>query len=357
MNILETLYEKPPTVPRVQERKVHIGSPNTLLLGCKGAGKTTLILDYLSTLNQGSYLYIDGDDLRLRGILGDLDIETFYRQKELQLLVVDNYPNSLALPKGCNLLLSSCDLSLQVNGLETLHVDYLDFEEFIAFGRGSVSPEHVFNLFTNHGRHPGAVHLHDTPWLKYLQNQLCLSLGDANQFALFRHIAKSQSKPLSLYRLYTQLKPRMKISKDTLYETAALFERYGLVYFIPKWQAPKTPKKLFLRDFALKSAITFEKDFLKRFENIVLCELAKDSGEIFYTDKLDFYLPQSSLGIACIPFLPPELILRRFSGMLEHLKTLQISHFTVLTLGNEGSGNKDGIECEIIPFWEWALRQ
>lgn len=357
MDILETLYEKPPTLLKFNERKVHIEHPNTLLLGPSGAGKTTLILDYLSTLKDGAYLYIDVNDLRLEGNISELDLGSFYHQNNLELLVIDNYCDSIALPNGCNLLLGSSDLSLHVKGFEILHVDYLDFEEFIAFSKGSVLPQHIFNLFANHGRHPGAVHLQDSSWVEYLQNQLCLHLSNQSTLTLFRQISLFQSKPLSLNNLYSQLKKEMKISKDTLYETTSSLQRHGLIHFVPKWQAPKTPKKFYLSDFAIKNAITFEKDFLKRFENIVFCELTKNYDEIFYSQKLDFYLPQNSLGIVCIPFLPPELILRRFHGMLEHLKSLKISNLTVLTLGNEGEGKGDGIDCEIIPFWDWALRQ
>lgn len=357
MDILETLYEKPPALSKFQERKVHIEHPNTLLLGPKGSGKTTLILDFLSTLEAGSYLYVDENDLRLDGNLANLDLASFYHQNTLKLLVIDNYSSSVSLPNGCNLLLGSSDLSLHVKGMETLRVDYLDFEEFIAFSKGSVSPQHMFNLFANHGRHPGAVHLHDSQWVDYLQNQLCLHFANQSTLTLFKRMAHFQSKSLSLNGLYNELKKDMKISKDTLYETASFFEQHGLVHFVPKWQAPKTPKKLYLSDFSIKNAITFEKDFLKRFENIAFCELAKNHDEIFYSQKLDFYLPQNSHGIVCIPFLPPELILRRFYGMLEHLKNLKISSLTVLTLGNEGEGKRDGIDCEIIPFWDWALRQ
>lgn len=357
MDILETLYEKPPTLSRFQERKVHIEHPNTLLLGPSGAGKTTLILDYLKNFKQEQFLYIDGNDLRLSEDIASLDLASFYEKNGLELLVIDNYNSSITLPKECNLILSSSDSSLHVKGLETLHVDYLDFEEFIAFAKGSVSPQHVFNLYANHGRHPGAIHLQETQWLEYLQNQVSLSCGDTNTLYLFKKITLLQSKPLSLHRLYTELKEKIKISKDTLYASSSYFQKHGLIHYLPKWQAPKTPKKLYLNDFALKNALSFERDFIRRFENIVFCELAKNHNEIFYSQKLDFYLPQSQTGIICIPFLPPELILRRFGGMLEHLKNLNISNLTVLTLGNEGEGKRDGIECEIIPFWDWALRQ
>ncbi len=42
-----------------------------------------------------------------------------------------------------------------------------------------------------------------------------------------------------------------------------------MLFLIEKYGSPKSSKKLFLIDFALKNALTFKKEFLKRFENMV----------------------------------------------------------------------------------------
>ncbi|MBE0495885.1 MAG: ATP-binding protein [Campylobacterales bacterium] len=357
MNALEALYEKPPLFHHFHDRKVRIETPNTLVIGPKGAGKTALLLDYLSTLSPGSFLYISLQDVRLdHDTLSDA-LASFCSAHQLTLLAIDNYTPTLTLPEGIPLLLSSNDHALHLPGFTRLWVDTLDFEEFIAFSKGAASSEHLFNLYANHGRSPASTTLGEAELFVYLQTSLLLDLYDPLLVILFRHMALSQSRPLSLHRLYTALKPHLKLSKDSLYGAAALFERKSLMHFVPKFDAPKTPKKVYLNDFALKNALTFEKDFLRRFENIVFCELLKKHASVYYTSVVDFYLPLAQEALVCIPFLPPELVLRRFGGMVEHLRTLGIKKLTVLSVGNEGGGEKEGVECEIVPFWEWALQR
>ncbi len=115
-------------------------------------------------------------------------------------------------------------------------------------------------------------------------------------------------------------------------------------------------KKFYFMDFALKNALTFKKDFLKRFENIVFSELIKKEWQFFYTEHIDFYVPNENLAIICIPFLPAELIKRRFSKLKNELLSLHVKDLQVVTVGNEGGFVQNGINCEIIPFWQWAMR-
>ncbi len=356
MDALEALYEKPPVSHHFHDRKVSITRANTLLLGPRGSGKTALMLEYLSTLEAGSFLYVDLHDLRLNLSTLSSSLEAFCHHYPITLLAVDNYLPALSLPEHVPLLLSTTDTTLRYKKLEVLWVDMLDFEEFIAFSKRTLSSEHLFNLYANHGRSPVSVIQEEAPLLHHLQTTLKLELEEEQLVALFIKLALFQSRPLSLHHLYTTLKPTMKLSKDTLYSASALFQARGLLHLVPKYDAPKTPKKVYFNDFALKNALTFEKDFLRRFENIVFCELIKRRTEVFYTPRVDFYLPQTKEALACIPFLPPELILRRFSGMISHLKELGAHTLTVLSVGNEGGGEKEGVRCEILPFWEWALQ-
>ncbi|MDR2342165.1 MAG: ATP-binding protein, partial [Campylobacteraceae bacterium] len=69
-----------------------------------------------------------------------------------------------------------------------------------------------------------------------------------------------------------------------------------------------------------------------------------------------FYLPKRSLAILCIPFLQPEFINRRFKKLLNELRMLGVTTLQVITLGNEGKYKDEGLTCELIPFWEWAMR-
>ena len=144
------LYEKPPTLTNFNTRKVQITHSNILLCGANGSGKTTLILDFLQEVK--NYLYIDLNDLRLNLQKIQSNLESFLKDKNIELLVIENYKSDFKLPSHVELIVSSNDNSLYIEGLEKIHLDMLDFEEFISFRKGSLSPETLFGLFVQHGR-------------------------------------------------------------------------------------------------------------------------------------------------------------------------------------------------------------
>jgi predicted AAA+ superfamily ATPase len=100
--------------------------------------------------------------------------------------------------------------------------------------------------------------------------------------------------------------------------------------------------------------LSFEKDFIKRFENIIFLELLKRGYKVSFTDIFDFYLEGESRVIFSIPFLPINLIetkLERFHGHFENfgVKTVQ-----VVTMELEKVYEQDGITFELIPFVSFA---
>ena len=356
MESLEILFEKPPIVENINDRKVRINHPNTLLVGPSGSGKSTILIDFLSTKEPHSFLYINLNDLRVlkEGLFEKLEI--FYKKHNLSLLAIDNLFEKPNFNTKLNLIATSQDSTLIVDGLEKVKVDMLDFEEFIAFSK-DLPIKTLFNLYAKYGRSPKTLSLPQSKIISFLQENLQLALKDELLIKIFTKFSSYQSTPTSYFQIYKELKNSCKISKDRLYKSVDFLESISFLHFVPKFDSPKSAKKIYLNNFALKSALVFKKDFLKRFENIIFCELIALNEDIFYTNRLDFYLPSQKRAIVAIPFLPPELIIRRFKSLLPHLKELGVEILTVLTVGNEGSGAKDGIRCEIIPFWEWALRQ
>ncbi|NLC27737.1 MAG: ATP-binding protein, partial [Campylobacteraceae bacterium] len=216
MDILESLYEKPPHALHILDRKVRIKGPNTLLIGPKNAGKTTLIVDYLSALSSKTYLYVDLNDLRIKKEDLANNLFTFYQKHNLSLLVIDNYEKAFPLNSSMQVLLSSDDHSLQIDGLDTLFLDALDFEEFIAFSKAA-SIESLFNLYANYGRQPEATFLHESQLLAFLQSKLRLELYEPSLLEIFCFMATYQSRPVSLHHIYKNLKASIRLSKDKLY--------------------------------------------------------------------------------------------------------------------------------------------
>ncbi len=352
MEILETLHDKPPILSNFIPRKYKITHDKTFLLGAKKSGITSIILDFLSNLDKKSYLYIDLHDIRIKNY-NFSKLHEFVKKSSIKYLIVENFTHEFDLPNVKNIILSSHDQTLSIHGFFKMGIYGLDFEEFIAFTQRNYNVEHIFKLYANLGVLPKSIYLNEYENKIYLQEVLKLSLSDEIAQNLFYILAKNQANAYSLFSAYNELKPLMKLSKDKLYKMALKLENLGFVSLVEKFNSPKSPKKIYLNNFAYKNAITHEKDFNKRFENMVFCELKNQ--QIYYTDKLHFYLPKKHQAILVIPFLPPELIKRRFKKILSSLKDLQITSLKVITLGNEGHDKQDGILCEIVPFWEWAL--
>lgn len=354
MKLLENLYEKPPKISHFFGRKYHITSPKTLLIGMRKSGISSIIIDFLSTLKSSAYMYINLDDPRVaQEELKNLDI--FVKREKISHVVIENFTKGFKLPDAQNIILSSHDKSLHVKEFDRLEVEPLSFEEFIGFQQRHFNTEHLFNLFTNSGRLPKSQVFNEYENSIYLQNVLHSTLQDEIQYKLFCYFALHQSQPISLFQAYQSLKKEIKISKDKLYKIAYELEENLLISYLPKLGLPKAKKKIYLRDFAFKSVLTYEKDFMRLFENMVFCELHVIDSNIYYTDDIHFILPNQHLAILCIPFLPPELIYRRFSRLIDTFSSLHVKSVQVVTIGNEGSYEKEEIRCEIVPFWEWAL--
>ena len=107
-------------------------------------------------------------------------------------------------------------------------------------------------------------------------------------------------------------------------------------------------------DFAIKNALNYEKDFLRRLENIIFLEIYKRGKKVYYADEIDFYIPEENSAILVIPFIPPALLKNKISKRKKTFETLRVKDVYIISLGNEDDFIQDGIRYEIIPFWNWA---
>lgn len=357
MQSLEFLYEQVNKNQTYFERKISIFSKKTLLKGCRKSGKTYLIFDYLQNFDEKEYLYIDLKDERIDIREIELNLESFIVKNSIQLLIIENYTPSFLLPKVEEIILSSQKNSLSLVGFEEITLYPLDFEEFISFDRRHFNIEHIFNIYANQGTFPQVVLDNEHNAHKNLQELMTDIIEDKAKFLIYKKLSELQSTKVSLFQIYNQLKTTIKISKDTLYKSVEELEDEGLLYLVKKFGSTKSSKKVFLIDFAIKNALSLKKDFLKRLENMVFIELIKKSYEVFYTDKLDLYIPEKKLGIICAPFSLEENIEKRLKKDLPHIEELGITSIEIISIGNEALFRlEDKITCKILPFWEWSLQ-
>lgn len=353
METLENLYEIKHKNNHFFDRKLSISSKRTLIKGVKKAGKTSLIIDYISNFPKEEVLYIDLNDTRVDKNEIAKNLSKFIKSKPIKILVIENFDNSFKLPNVEEIILTCNE---EIEGFDSFTLYPLDFEEFISFDSRHSNIEHIFNIYTNSGSYPQII-LNSTNSVYWsMQEMLKIMIRDEKEFEIFRTLSLYQSSLVSLFKIYNQLKNKIKISKDKLYGAVKKLEDEKMIFLTPKYNSPKSAKKLYLVDFALKNALTFKREFLKRFENMVFLELVKKDKSIFYTDKIDLYIPDEKYAIFCIPFIPPEMIKLKLTKILLHVKELNIQKIDIVTVGNEGEFWLKNVKCSIIPFWEWALR-
>lgn len=356
MQTLELLYETIYKNNSFFDRKQSITQKKTILYGPRKSGKTHLIIDHLSHYEKGSFLYIDFSDDRLEKGSLEENLSLFIKKHPIKLLVIEHFDFSFALPKINEIILSTIFTCKALEGFSKLTLYPLDFEEFIAFDKKHSNIEHIFNLFANHGTFPQIVQYTESDHHRAMQDMLHGMLKDETAFHIYKRFCELQSTKVTLFQIYNQLKSTMKISKDKLYSITSTLIEQKLLFLVEKQGQPSAARKVFQVDFALKNAMTFKKDFLKRFENMIFLELLKRDKTIFYDDFIDLYLPDEQLAVFCIPFATDEVIQSKMKKLTHMLKSLHVTKVEIITLGNEESFVLDTIHFSMLPFWDWALQ-
>jgi hypothetical protein len=356
MDILQALYENDIKKPLFYPRKLSIDGDDkkVLICGPSKSGKTALIYDYLSSKKRGSFLYIDFYDDRIDQSLF-IGLSTFLQKNSIEILVLENFDFSFTIPKVKEVIITS-QIDREVEGFKKFTLYPLDFEEFISFKRSDMDIESIFNEYALHGSFPSLANVSKDNLVKLFQDLIKLLTKNEQEWRVFRLIALSQSKSVSLYSLFNEFKLFNKISKDRFYAVSKELQDRNLLFFIRKFNSPKADKKVYLIDFAIKSVLTFEKDFIKRFENMIFLELLKRGKEVYFTDLIDIYIPSSDVAVLPLAFMPKEMIKQKLKRVEKELLKYSIKRVEVITLEEEGEFMLGEIEVEIVPFWNWALR-
>ncbi len=351
VNILDMLYEQEFKKIVFNARKQQIYSKKSILIGPRRSGKSYMIFDRLSQLQKDEFLYIDFDDIRVDKEFIKSNLENFLKNKPIKVLVIENFDFSFK-PPLCEEIILTTIHDTSFDDFVTQKIYPLDFEEFISFTKSQINIKNLFNQYASFGTLPEIVIKDKTNFIKDMQLLIKSLFPNSIEFEIFKEFAISQGLKLSQFQIFNKIKQRHKISKDKFYSFAKELQKQQMVFLIEKFQSPTSPKKIFLIDFAIKSALSFKKDFITRFENIIFLELLKRDKELFYTDDINFYIPKEKKAILVYPFLLLEAIIKKIDRLTLH----DIEIVQIITLEFEDSFEKDGIKYEIIPFWNWALQ-
>ncbi len=350
---LEIFYDFDPNKYNLIDRKFQIKEKKLIISAPRQSGTTSLLYLYLSNFKKGTFLYIDFNDLRIDRQDIKNNIAKFLIQHNIILLALDNFNFTFDVPH-CEQVIITSNYTKRLEGYSTRNFYPLDFEEFIAFEKKHTNIEQIFNLFANIGTYPKIALSTQTNKTVLMQQTISNILRNDKELEIFKQISQFQGRKISLFEIFKILKTNLKLSKDNFYKILEYFQDTNLLIFLEKFNQPKTAKKLFLIDFALKNALSFQKDFIKRFENIVFLELYKRKDSIYYTDDTNFYLPKENMAILCIPFLPINLLRNKIIKRKKHFKKLNIKKVDIISLGNEAEFLDSNIDYQVIPFWNWA---
>ncbi|WP_169764274.1 ATP-binding protein [Campylobacter mucosalis] len=359
MQELELLYELALKNVKFTNRKYFISANKTLLIGATGSGKTSLICEYLSNFKPTQRLYIDLNDLRVKRAKILQNLKEFLQSKtEIQVLCVENVnADELGFLQDIttqNIIISTTQKHIKIDGFATINLPYLDYEEFISFFKKNLDPDMLFSYFLAHGGAVKSSLIDATEVPQSLANNLKKELNEI-ELAVIKECVLRCNEQVSVFEIYKSLKEQIKISKDSVYTIFNKLENIGLISNISRLKEPNASKKLYLNDFALRSALCLKKDFANTFANVVFCELLKFKDEICYTKELEFVLLQRKLAIVCMPFTATEIALLKFKKLHSTLKELGVTRLHAISVTNSANLSIEGIRYELIPFSRWAL--
>jgi predicted AAA+ superfamily ATPase len=349
--LLQELYKTDIHLDKFQFRKAFLEDFSYQINGISQCGKTKLVKNYLLTLKKSSYLYIDCSDIRI-----DIDelnehLAEFCTQNKIHTLVLDNYTPDIKIVNVAQLFTCSQE-PYELDFLKHIQLYPLDYEEFLAYEHkyDSTALNHFFQL----GGFPSMHKIQTDSRNTYIQKTLKCTLSDV-EFDILIFCAKMMAQKLSPFAIYERLKQNRRISKDKLYKSFDSLLRKNYIHQLSKTKHEKAVKKIYLCDISLKPALSTEKHFGRLFENMIFLELLKSSTECYYDDGIEFYLPQNSEVILCMPFADERSLFKKVEAIEAFIFTHNIKKITAVTMSREGGISHPLSHVEMLPFDIWAL--
>lgn len=359
MELLDYFYQNPIKAGQILNRKKRVEQGKTIIKGAFNCGKSYFAFEWLKKLDlkDEEILYIDFEDFRIIPEEIFSNLENFLKENsEIQALCLKNlnFPCSFDFNKIKlkTILITSELKNFHIENFAELNIHGLDFEEFIAFFDKNLEQSSLFSQFLIYGNGVKNLKFQNHQLGAFLQSLLKAKF-DKNEILILMEAAKLLGKNFSAHEIYRQLKANHKISKDKVYQSIKDFENRNLLHFCPHFESEQ--KRLFFYDFSFKAALNFKKDFHATLLNALFCELQKLELKIFYNEVLDFILPEKELGILLIPFSSEDLIYLKFKKIFPFLREKNIKSLKVISINKQKTYFLDGIKCEILPFWQYAL--
>lgn len=352
------MYKKERKHNRYFARKLTLPFDKQKIINIYGApkvGKTTFAkgcsIDFKKPFS------IDCSDIRLEAHIADIaqSLPHFIANNPVDLLILDNVNNISYFEKSLITLQTYNNLTIILISNTPLlenafHLRGLDFEEFIGFSHSNHSTEQLFNLFLLDGTLPEICLLDESK--KGQRKREIIMLNE--HATILKALLPFMGHSVTIHQLYTHLKKTQPISKDTLYKVTKKYTDEGIIMWLPQLNHHNAPKKLYFWDFSLFNAISYERNFVALFENMIFLELVKLNQAVLYSSSLDFLFldKKGMIGIIAAPFLSQISIQKRIQKAYNAHRELR--QIIIITLSSNFE-HQEPIHCIALPFWEFAL--
>lgn len=361
MDLLEYYHNQRPNNENFVIRKLQLPLPpyaNPInLYGVRGSGKTSVVLDTLTQIQDTPILYIDMQDPKLLfHTWQPLTLQQYIDKHNISLLVLDHYEASLLsyIPKVDNLIVLT-RIALEQESTSSkiftsLELFPLDYEEFLAFDT-STAQNKGFNHFLRSGTLPLLAHAQKTS--TQTMKLFFQSSFQAQEQKLLLLLARYHTQHLSVHQIYTFAKEQFKISKDWVYKTIKLFEQEKLILFIEDHQQ-KSAKKMILFDFAFAKYLILGQPFILQFDSMVALALIKHHIPIQTLGIHGYITPQNTL-ILPAPFESEESLWLKSQKKFSLYTQYGISKIIIITVANSYHYQIEELHFEALPFDEWSV--
>ena len=353
MNLLEYYQNQLPSSENFVPRKSQLPLEGDInLYGVRGAGKTSIVLDYLSEVESEDILYLDIEDPNLIfNTLETLTLQQYIDRNHIKILVLDHYEEGLLLnfPNVLRLIIIT-RISLKDKNFTPIELFPLDYEEFLAFESTSAQ-NRGFNHFLRSGTLPLLARSQKTS--TQAMKTFFQSSFDKQEQKLLLLLAQHHTKHLTTYQIYTFAKEKFKISKDWLYKTIKRFNDEKLILFInDRYQ--KSGKKMLLFDFAFAKYLTLGQPFILQFDTMIALALMKHHIGV-QTLGMHGYITDNNELIIPAPFESEESLWVKSQNKFSIYKKYDIKKVTIITVANSYEYTIDKLHFEALPFDEWSV--
>jgi predicted AAA+ superfamily ATPase len=376
-----------------------------VISGIRRCGKSTLLHEIRTTNRERDY-YFNFDDERLVKftvddfqLLFEVFIELFGKQETYYFDEIQNikgwerfvrrlhdYNNKVYIT-GSNASMLSCELGTHLTGrYYQTELFPFSFREFLLFRKQSVPDKPNLNTeekiklhssfikYFNVGGFPFYIQSSSTQYLKSLYESIIYRdvlvrnglKNDKEVLELVHYLASNTSKLVS----YNGLTKIIGVKNaSTIKSYLDFIQNTYLLFTISKYDRSlkkqlQNPKKTYFIDLGLIREIGFHhsEDNGRLLENLVFIELKRRSKKVFYHNQkheCDFVIREKNRIVEAIQVSwsvhNDATRKREFQGLLDALKTYDLTEGLILTNDEEDTIKENGYKIHIKPTWKWLL--